>query len=112
MDAIRRAGAVSLAFVFLAQAQGSLAHIAAGGGWQTTIMVLNLSKLASIAQVILFSDSGTPLTVPAAGQTPASQYQLALPANGSATLVLNGSAILVTGWARLDSVNGAVIRGQ
>lgn len=95
-----------------AQAQGTLAHIAVGGGWQTTITLINLSVTPDTAQVSLYSDSGAPLVVTPLGQSQGSQFPVPVPANGSASLVLPGSGGVTTGWARVETTNGAVLRGQ
>lgn len=95
-----------------AWAQGTFAHIAVGGGWHTTITLVNLLPSATTAQVTFFSDSGSALVVAAAGQTANSQYSMNIPATGSATLVLPDSGPNVTGWAKVTASNSGVLRGQ
>jgi len=104
-----------LIFLFSAPcclAQGTLAHIATGGGWQTTITMLNLATTASSAQVTFYGDTGSPLVVSAVGQAANSSYTLSLPASGSASLVLPDAGGAVVGWAVVSSLNGNTIRGQ
>jgi hypothetical protein len=43
---------------------GVLSHIAAGGGWETSITLINLSSADTSVQVNFWSDSGVPLTLP------------------------------------------------
>jgi len=43
---------------------GSMAHLASGGGWKTTVILLNNGATAAQAQVSFFDDSGNPLTLP------------------------------------------------
>lgn len=95
-----------------ALAQGTFAHIAVGGGWHTTITLVNLLPSATTAQVTFFSDSGSALVVGAAGQTANSQYSMNIPATGSAKLLLPDSGPNVTGWAKVTASNGGVLRGQ
>ena len=95
-----------------ALAQGTFAHIAVGGGWHTTITLVNLLPSATTAQVTFFSDSGSALVVAATGQTANSQYSMNIPATGSATLVLPDSGPNVTGWAKVTASNSGVLRGQ
>ena len=43
---------------------GSMAHLASGGGWKTTVILLNNGSSPAQAQVSFFDDSGNPLTLP------------------------------------------------
>jgi hypothetical protein len=43
---------------------GSMAHLASGGGWKTTVILLNNGATQAQAQVSFFDDSGNPLTLP------------------------------------------------
>lgn len=95
-----------------ARAQGTLAHVAFGGGWQTTITLLNLTPRAAAAQVTLYADDGALLVVSPEGKSPGSQFSVEVPAGGSASLVLPNAGTQTTGWARVDTLNGIVIRGQ
>jgi hypothetical protein len=95
-----------------AWSQGNLAHIANGGGWQTTITLLNLSATTASARISLYSDSGAPLAAPAVGQTTSSQYTISVPPSGSASLVLPDVGNAAGGWARVDSLNGVAVSGQ
>jgi hypothetical protein len=43
---------------------GSMAHLASGGGWKTTVILLNNGAAPAQAQVNFFDDNGNPLTLP------------------------------------------------
>ena len=43
---------------------GSMAHLASGGGWKTTVILLNNGAGPAQAQVNFFDDSGNPLALP------------------------------------------------
>lgn len=96
--------------------QGNLAHIAAGGAWQTTITLLNLSASAVTATVSLYSDSGTPLTVTNGSQVSASSFQVQVPANGTNSLLLaNVGTTVQVGSAQVTLPAGSssnIIQGQ
>ena len=117
---------------------GAFAHLAAGGGWTTTIELVNTSNAPATAQVELFDDNGNPLTLPlnfpqsgAASSTSTINQTIAPYADlivqtsgadavqvGSARLIANGA---VSGFVRFryepwdqetivaaDSINGQI----
>ena len=43
---------------------GSMPHLASGGGWKTTVILLNNGASQAQAQVSFFDDGGNPLTLP------------------------------------------------
>jgi hypothetical protein len=43
---------------------GSMAHLASGGGWKTTVILLNSGATPAQAQVNFFDGDGNPLTLP------------------------------------------------
>ena len=43
---------------------GSMAHLASGGGWKTTVVLLNNGAAQAQAQVNFFDDNGNPLILP------------------------------------------------
>jgi formylglycine-generating enzyme required for sulfatase activity len=45
-------------------AAGSIAQIAAGGGWQSTFVLMNLGASAARADLAFFDDAGKPLEIP------------------------------------------------
>ncbi|MCZ2076704.1 MAG: hypothetical protein LC130_17125 [Bryobacterales bacterium] len=105
--AVEQAGA-SLAGFSMA---GSLAQVASGGYWKTTIALINSGTVATQIRVNFFNDSGIPLTLPLTfPQTPSSAGPLL-----ASTLerTINPGAVLViesagpdnlpplVGWAQL-----------
>ncbi len=45
---------------------GSVAHLASGGGWKTTVVLVNTGTSAANAQLNFFDDNGNPLPLPLA----------------------------------------------
>jgi hypothetical protein len=43
---------------------GSMTHVASGGGWKTTILLINAGTGAAQAHLQIFDDSGSPLSLP------------------------------------------------
>lgn len=94
------------------QPSGMFPHLAAGGGWKTSITLVNLSAEPSEAKLTFWDDGGAPLALPLTF-TPA--INLALATSSSATIVIppNGLAVVETdlpensdplvGWARLTA---------
>jgi hypothetical protein len=89
---------------------GTLAHIVSGGGWQTTITLVNTGSTAATANLGFIGDAGLPVALPLSfPQTgvlsTASNVSPSIPAGGSLIVVLqdlggptttSGSAILTT----------------
>ena len=90
---------------------GTLAHIVSGGGWETTITLVNTGSTAATANLSFIGDGGSavslPLSYPQTGtQSTASYVNQSIPAGGSLIVVLQdlagttsttgGSAILTT----------------
>ena len=99
--AFRSAGTLSQA--------GSLAHVAAGGGWKTTVIALNNGTTAAQARVGFFDESGSPLTLPltfpqggaamsasAVTQTIRAGGELIIESQGDENTLTQGSAQLFT----------------
>jgi hypothetical protein len=100
---------------------GAIAHIAAGGGWQTTFTVINAGTSSSQVQLSFYDDNGNalalPLTYVQTGATTtastlthtlAAGAQLVILTQGSSTTtVTEGSAQLTTNGSA--DVNGFVI---
>jgi hypothetical protein len=85
---------------------GSISHVAAGGGWRTTLTLINTGKFSARFRLSFFEDSGNPLSLPL--QLP--QTSAAIPASSSLERELEAGATLVvlcdgselrTGWAQL-----------
>jgi hypothetical protein len=93
---------------------GSIAHIAAANGWQTTFVLVNTGTGASHAHLAFFGDNGSPLTLslsfPQTG-TNASASFVDQTLTAGATLVVQASGLLadpvVIGSAQLTT-NGNV----
>ena len=60
----------------------------------------------------LYSDSGLPLIVTPVGLTSNSTFDVSLPSNGSAVLVLPDVGSNTQGWANVVSLSGGAIGGQ
>jgi hypothetical protein len=100
--AFRAAGTLSFA--------GSMAHIAAGGGWKTIVTVLNNGTTAAQARVSFFDEAGNPLSLPLTfpqGGTPATTAssvtqtirpggELVIESQGTESTLSQGSAQLFT----------------
>jgi Phosphate-induced protein 1 conserved region/Bacterial Ig-like domain (group 3) len=92
---------------------GSMAHIAAGGGWRSIFYVVNLNTVTSNVTLKFFDDSGNPLSLPLTylqtGVT-ATAASITQPLAAGATLVLESQGAdsqVVLGSAQLSSDNGA-----
>jgi sugar lactone lactonase YvrE len=100
---------------------GAFAHLASGGGWKTTITLVNLSSSPVPARILFHADDGTALTLPlTVSQQRASQVVTASSLdrviNPNATLLIDTEApqtsALLTGWADVltsGPVNGFAI---
>ena len=88
---------------------GKIAHIASGGGWRTTLTLVNTGAAVSTVNLAFFGDSGTPLPLPLSfPQTnttaTVSTISKSIPASGSLIVVVEdmggtattGSAVIGT----------------
>ena len=50
--------------VIVAEVSGVLAQLASGGGWKTTITLVNPSSTQNVARLAFWADDGSPLTLP------------------------------------------------
>ena len=92
---------------------GSMADLASGGGWETTIQLVNAGSGAAQANVGFFGDDGSPLALPVAAATPpALSVARTLAPNATALIDSNGPDALQTGYAQLttDAGIGGFIR--
>ncbi|HKD08820.1 MAG TPA: BACON domain-containing carbohydrate-binding protein [Bryobacteraceae bacterium] len=87
---------------------GSLAHMAAGGGWATTITMVNLSATSTRILVNCFGDTGNPLTLaltfPQTGENAvAASIDRTLGPGALLEVVAGGPALgpVVMGWCQL-----------
>jgi hypothetical protein len=87
---------------------GSMAQLAAGGGWKTTISLLNPGTAAATARLQFFNDSGNPLALPLAFSAGAPEHTSSL-----VRTLQPGAALLMetttpegqgtsVGWMRLN----------
>src|SRR5262249_29877494 len=87
-------------------------HFATGGGWQTTMVIVNMSAQTISFNQYFFNPSGTPisvtfLTIPQGESITTSALHGVLPPNQSFNFVLSSDGPLQTGYSGLmyDSVN-------
>jgi hypothetical protein len=93
-------------------AGGSVAHIAAGGGWKTTVVLVNTSASSAGAHLTFFDDNGSPLSLPLSfpqtgDSSTASQVNRTIAANASLMVETVGADAVVTGSMQL-AVDGQV----
>ncbi len=92
---------------------GSMADLASGGGWETTIQLVNAGGSGAQATVGFFGDDGNPLALPiASGSPPTLSVARTLSPNATALIDSNGPDALQTGYAQLttDAAIGGFIR--
>jgi len=88
---------------------GSFAQVASGGGWKTTITLINLSAVSVDAQINLYSDNGSPMTLPLtfpqfASSTTGSSVNLTLSPNQSLVVESNAAtSSIAVGWADVQA---------
>jgi uncharacterized protein (TIGR03118 family) len=88
---------------------GSFAQVASGGGWKTTMTLINLSAATVNAQINLYADNGNPLslamTFPEFGASmTASSVNVTLTPNDSIVIQSGGSAgAVAVGWADVQA---------
>ena len=98
-----------------ASAQGTFGHLAYGGGWQTTFLVVNQDRTTDAdVSLSFYSDSGTPLAAPVNSGTPVSVYSFSIPPSGSTAIILpdTGGSTTREGWASLSVSNTPSVSGQ
>jgi hypothetical protein len=97
-------------FADVAPGGGAMAQIVSGGGWQTTLTLVNTSSAAATAKVSFFGDDGSalslPLSFPQTGTlSTATSVSQSIPAGGSLVILVEdsgrpastaGSAVLST----------------
>ena len=89
---------------------GSLAHLAAGGGWKTTIELVNHGAGAAQAHLQFWGDDGTPLVLPleipsSSTISAVSEFSPTLQP-GARLVIASGdpnTTLPLTGWAKLSS---------
>lgn len=83
---------------------GALAEIVDGGGFQTTITLVNLDSLPAPYTLKFYDDNGNPLTLSTTAGSPSTQLTGTLSSGGSTVIKTNGGASTSTGgWALLQT---------
>ena len=92
-----------------AAAVRTVSHVADGGGWRTTMLLVNTDSVPATYTVTLWSDSGVPYAPPLA----AGSLSGTIPVGGTAIMETADAAAVVTeGWAEVtsgQSVGGTAI---
>jgi len=92
---------------------GSMAHIAAGGGWRSIFYLVNLNSITSNVTLKFFDDNGTALVLPltflqSGATTTAASVTQTLTAGATLVLETQGAgAAVMLGSAQLSSDHGA-----
>jgi photosystem II stability/assembly factor-like uncharacterized protein len=77
-------------------------HFADGGGYATSLILLNTSNRTEFGSLQILDDSGAPLPVTQVGGSPGSSFAYSIPAGGILRFQTDGSpADIKTGWIRL-----------
>ncbi len=85
---------------------GSFAQVASGGGWKTTLTIVNLSDVAVTARLNFYADAGTPLVLPLTlsdgSHVTDSSVSLTLQPRGSGVIETEAPTTdISTGWAEV-----------
>jgi trimeric autotransporter adhesin len=70
-------------------------QLADGGGWQTTLMLINTSAGTETGQLLIYADNGSPLTVRDAGGSSGSAFRYSVPRGGVFIFKTDGSPTAV-----------------
>ncbi len=106
---------LAAAGVGAAWAQGTFGHLAYGGGWQTTFLIVNEDQTTEAdVSLSFYSNSGTPLAAPVNGATAIAVYSFSILPGGSASVLLPdvGGSTVNEGWASLAVSNTPTVSGQ
>jgi hypothetical protein len=77
-------------------------QLADGGGYTTSLVLLNTSSSTERGTILVFDDSGNPFTVQQAGGSAATSFQYSIPAGGAYRFQTNGSSsIAKAGWLQV-----------
>jgi hypothetical protein len=91
-----------------------IAHLASGGGWKTTFLLVNAGAVAAQFTLDFFSDAGSPLSLPLDGIGTVATLTDTIPPGGLRVVKATNTGALVTGWARLTvtgPISGTAIFG-
>lgn len=83
----------------------------AGGGWRTSVTLVNMSDTAASFPVEFFTDAGQPLRVPIETLGNVTGVQITLPSKQTMTFSTGDLPDLVQGWAFADLPTGQRIGG-
>src|SRR5262249_19193334 len=85
-------------------------QVASGGGWKSTITLINVSATTVNAQVNFYADNGTPLTLPMSfpefGSSSMTNSSVSLTLTPNDSIVIStggGSGAVAVGWADVQS---------
>ena len=87
---------------------GAFAQLASGGGWKTSITLVNLSSVRVTARINFYADNGTPLTLPLSviqtgTNSTNSTVDATIEPNGTFVVESDAAASLVVGWADVQA---------
>lgn len=102
-------GAAGACAAVLAQSNPApvlIPHIAAGGGWVTTVRILNPTAQAQEVRLDIFQPSGVPLRTRSEERSGYS-HERAIPPQAVADIVLDSEKDVLTGYASLVFLTGA-----
>jgi hypothetical protein len=99
----------------VAAATKIIAHIASGGGWKTTFLLVNTGTVAAQFTLNFFGDAGIPLSLPLDTIGTVSSLTDMIPAGGLRVVIATtNTRNLVAGWAQLTvagPISGTAIFG-
>jgi len=89
---------------------GSMAQIASGGGWKTTMTLVNLGATSATAKLCFFNDAGAPLTldltfpaVAGGGKVTGTSIERTISAGASLVIESEGAGGVQAGWTQLET---------
>lgn len=88
---------------------GAFAHLAVGGGWTTTIELLNTTAAPVATHLQFYDDNGNPLMLPVTSTQAASSLDQTVGSYSTVVVQSSGGLAVQTGSARL--VSGAGVSG-
>ncbi len=92
----------------LTTATKTIPHIANGGGWKTTFLIVNTSAQAAQYTLRFWDENGNALTLPLGSDGTVPSVAGTLQAGGIRIIETTNIGSLVTGWAELTGLTGAI----
>jgi hypothetical protein len=86
----------------------TIPHIANGGGWKTTFLIVNTSAQAAQYTLRFWTENGNALTLPLGSDGTVSSLSGTLQAGAIRIIETTNISGLVTGWAELTGLTGAI----